>query len=281
MMNNSGKAVTIFVVVNAIVLICLAGITSYLYYNEREQRENAEYNYEQMKILEEGLQKEWKESKRKISLYEEQLEEADKTIEDKMGEIEFEQGLREELKKENLELRADIEKETKSREYLRAQLSKDLAEAEQTIADLKSDLKAIEAEKEELLKNRDQLETDYEDIKRKLGSLDISVEDLDLTAGSVGEKKDESVELKKIVVNSEGEKEGKVISVDKQTNFVITNLGSRDSIDIGVVLSVYRGNKYLGDVKVTRVLPEMSAADFIPPLKSKSVLKDDQVVVKE
>jgi hypothetical protein len=62
---------------------------------------------------------------------------------------------------------------------------------------------------------------------------------------------------------------------------VIVSLGEKDGIVKGALLSIFRGESYLGDVKVSRVLAEMSAADFVPPFKSQNVKKDDQVVIKK
>jgi len=75
--------------------------------------------------------------------------------------------------------------------------------------------------------------------------------------------------------------DGRILSVDADTEFVIINLGEKDGITRSMVLSVYRGKEYLGDVKVTRVQPEMSAADFIPPFSSRLARKNDQVVAKK
>ena len=46
---------------------------------------------------------------------------------------------------------------------------------------------------------------------------------------------------------------------------MIFNLGLKQGVKPEDVLSVYRGDEYLGDVKVTRVQDEMAAADIIPP----------------
>jgi len=48
-----------------------------------------------------------------------------------------------------------------------------------------------------------------------------------------------------------------------------------------MMLSVNRGKKYLGDIKVLRVQKNMSVGDFIPPLTARKVKKNDTVVVKE
>ena len=71
------------------------------------------------------------------------------------------------------------------------------------------------------------------------------------------------------------------MSVDKENDFLIFNLGEKDGVSQGVVMSVYRGSDYLGDVRVSRVQLEMAAADFIPPFSSQKVRKNDQVVLKK
>ncbi len=68
--------------------------------------------------------------------------------------------------------------------------------------------------------------------------------------------------------------------VDGETEFVIVNLGANHGIKEDQILSISRGKDLLGDIKVTRVQPEMSAADFIPPLTGRQVRKDDSVVIK-
>ena len=39
-------------------------------------------------------------------------------------------------------------------------------------------------------------------------------------------------------------------------------------------------DKYLGDIKVTRLQPDMSAADFVPPFKHQLAQKNDTVIIK-
>ena len=59
---------------------------------------------------------------------------------------------------------------------------------------------------------------------------------------------------------------GHILSIDTDAEFVIFNLGLKQGVKPEDVLSVYRGDEYLGDIKATRVQDEMSAADLIPPL---------------
>ncbi|GEM_PF-649190 len=97
----------------------------------------------------------------------------------------------------------------------------------------------------------------------------------------VVEKKNDSSEEMAVQGGGPGaEPAGRVLTVDRETEFVVINLGEKDGVHKGQILSVYRQNDYLGDVKVTRVQPKMSAADLIPPFSSRIVQKDDQVFFK-
>ena len=88
------------------------------------------------------------------------------------------------------------------------------------------------------------------------------------------------MDLGKIVVNPQYGPRGFVLSVDTDAEFVIFNLGLSQGVKPDALLSIYRGDKYLGDVKASRVQDEMSAADIIPPLTAKDILKNDTVILK-
>ncbi len=83
----------------------------------------------------------------------------------------------------------------------------------------------------------------------------------------------DKVELDKIVVNPQNGTKGHILSVDTDAEFVVFNLGLKQGVKPDDVLSVYRGDEYLGDIKATRVQDEMSAADIIPPLSSREIPK--------
>jgi hypothetical protein len=88
------------------------------------------------------------------------------------------------------------------------------------------------------------------------------------------------MELDKIVVNPKTGTSGHILSVDTIDEFVIFNLGLKQRVKIDDLLSVFRGEQYLGDIKATRVQDEMSAANIVPPLSSKEIRKNDTVVLK-
>ncbi|OGX38040.1 MAG: hypothetical protein A3C36_06645 [Omnitrophica WOR_2 bacterium RIFCSPHIGHO2_02_FULL_52_10] len=117
-------------------------------------------------------------------------------------------------------------------------------------------------------------------------SLGVELDEIVVNPHAVGAEEDTlhstaSVPLDMTVNTLDSFVEGRILSVDVETEFVIVSLGENDGLSVGNVLSVYRNNDYLGDIKVTRLQPKMSAADLITPLSIRNVQKNDQVKVKQ
>jgi type II secretory pathway pseudopilin PulG len=74
--------------------------------------------------------------------------------------------------------------------------------------------------------------------------------------------------------------EGKVLVINKDFNFAVINLGTKDGIEVGNLFSVYHGKKYLGDIKVEKVHESMSAAGFVAVALKDKVSEGDKVVLK-
>lgn len=287
-MNNSGKALTVFLIVIAILLVSITAIALFYLTQEIEVRKALELNFEQVQLKETQLQDNLKEANKKIYLLEEKIKESEEQIESLQGELDLAEGLREEIKKENRDLKKGLDDEKQAKTKLQEDFDAKLAETEKKISGFQEDLKSAVNRNKELDAQRQNLQDNFLKLKNQLeekgitpvvtGDLGIESQGLVPTPGA---SIDENVQLETIVVSPNEPKQGKVISVDKDTDFVIVNLGEKDGVAAGIVLSIYRGKEYLGDVKVSRVLPEMSAADFIPPLKSLNVQKDDQVIIKK
>ena len=272
MRNNSGKTLTIFLVVIAVLLVSLTIISVFFFLEEVELRKTAEYNLEQMSIVEAKLQADLKEAKKQSFLYEEKVKEGEDKIESLMEDLELEQGLREEIKKENRQLRESLEKETQAKDEIRTKMEKDLQTADERANALQAELDNLKSQAQDMQQKRDEAEQKLNELKTQADGG---------AAAPQAQAMGDDVNLAKIVVTPPGDNKGKVISVDRETEFVIVSLGQKDGIKKEDVLSVYRGDQYLGDIKVSRVLPEMSAADFVPPLNSQQVRKDDRAVPKK
>lgn len=281
-MNNSGKALTIILLVVAILLICLTGIAVFFFVQEIDLRKSAENNAEQLKIEEAKLQADIAEADKKISLLEEKAKESNGRVEELLSELELEKGLKEELKREYRQVKEQLEQEQAAKEELRQQLTGDLKKSEEKLSQVQKDIETLQTRNTELESERQALETQCNDLKAKYGTASdakTGAEEPAVVPDAAAPQ--EQVELEPIVVNPDKGQGGEVISVDLDTDFIIVSLGEKQGIKKDAILSVYRQDQYLGDVKVSRVLPEMSAADFLPPLTGDKVQKGDSVVLKE
>ena len=94
----------------------------------------------------------------------------------------------------------------------------------------------------------------------------------------------DSVELPTIVVSSPSavgvdelaRVEGKIITVNKEQNFVVINLGQSDGISEDMEFEVFREDSFLGKVKVIQLREEIAACDIIQteaPFKINDIVK--------
>jgi hypothetical protein len=389
--NRSGKVITIFIVIFAVILGSLAALMTFFWQKESEMRKSLEVQLAEARQTQEQISVELKKVQKARYLLEEKNKEADDKINSLLDEVELEKGIREEGKKEMSAIKSQLEREAAEKEKLRRQLATELMETEQKIAELQNKLDMEIRRREKAEKIKDDLEQENlalaQDLEAKsanlaemrdrlanptmtspmasrptntmstpptnsfstgasdpmLGDMDpsfdpmltvddpsmtetlggepamkasggsIELDPIQVTSGSTPQVNPSSppvstprsnnmnVEIEPIVVSApefnpsasqpasgmmalsalpSDLPDGRILSVDRDTNFVIVNLGEKDGLQSGHVLSVYRGEEYLGDIAVTRVQAEMSAADLIQPVSSKIVRKNDQVVSK-
>ncbi len=285
MTNPRGKTLTIFVVLIVILLAMSTAIGFFLYHQEGRTRKAAERDLEQSRASETKLQGDLKESRRLLDLAEDKKKEADDRINSLMDEMELNEGLRKELKAENASLKEEMAAAKKDQTKFTTELEEaerrhkqatELFKSEQDKNNvLQKTVKELEAAKKEAEEKIVRMNEDLLPYHQQSPEKQISTEVM------AAAKKDKSrVELDKIVVNPNEGTRGKVLSVDKEAEFLVCNLGLRQGIKNGDVLGVFRGEEFLGDVRVSRVQDELSAADLIPPFSSRKVRKNDSVVFK-
>ena len=273
-MNSSGRVFVIFIVIIAILLISLTAISMFFFKKEVEKRELAEAALARHVTQLKTVKKELEDLQGQKFLLEEKNKEADERINSLLDELELQEGIRAETKKENISLKEQVENLTEENDKMKEQLAKGTQEYDQKIVSLKENLqKEIQSKKE----IQEQLKT-AEKTNKKL-SEEISLLEGDISQDLILDK--DIVHLDKIVVSPADALAGRILTVDKETEFVIVNLGMKDGVQVGSLMAVYRGKDYLGDIRVTRVQPEMSAADLLPPFSSRLVRKNDQVIVKQ
>jgi hypothetical protein len=74
--------------------------------------------------------------------------------------------------------------------------------------------------------------------------------------------------------------EGNILVVNKDYNFVVINLGSKEGVKAGNVFGVYHNDKYMGEVKVEKVHESMSAAGLASNNMKDVINEGDKVVQK-
>ncbi len=271
MKNSKGKTSTIIIILITLLLISCTAIGFYLYQKENQMRKDLEVQLQDSKTQQDKLSNDLRDAKKQLLLLQDKNKEADAKINNLMDEIELTQGLRNELKKENGSLKEAIEAAKKEKEALKAELNDTAKKLQENLEILKAEqvkTKDLQAQ----IYSYDQSETRRQSRSDIARSRELSPD--------MPPPAQQKMELDKIVVGEQSDK-GRVLSVDKESDFVICNLGSLHGIQAGDVLSVYHEDQYLGELKVSRVQEEMSAADFVPPLSSRKVRKNDIVVLKQ
>ncbi len=285
MRTNSGKTLTIFAILIVILLASSTSIGFFLYHKEAEMHRAVDIQLNESNEVQIKLQAQLKEAQEQLTVLADKNKEADEKINNLIDEEELNKGLNQELKGENAALKDALDAAKKDKEQLRA----DTDEAAKKYKEAVDLLRAQQEKDFELSKRVAELEAATQKYEAKIQAMKADLmpynersADQQVAGEGVapGGYNKEKVELDKIVVNPNDGTRGRILSVDKDAEFIVCNLGMKQGVKSGDMLSVYRGEEYLGDVKVSRVQQEMSAADIVPPFSSRKVRKNDIVVFR-
>jgi chromosome segregation ATPase len=79
-------------------------------------------------------------------------------------------------------------------------------------------------------------------------------------------------------VSESSELKGRVVTINKEHNFVVIDLGKQDGINIGNKFNVYRGDAFLGSVEIIQARDRIAAADIKDLTEGMSIEINDTVV---
>ncbi len=291
--NSSGKALTIFLIIMAVLLISLTVLSLYFFNLEIDRRKQLEVTVSSMEADYAKADQEISDLKKQNFLLTDKNKEADTRINRLLDEVNLEKGLRDELKKESITLKDQLQTLTQEKEKIENQTATQIGDLEQKLTELEAKLK-VEANRSADLekKNAEVLAEQQKLISTQATATEAPATTKPKTTTKSGKSKStgktnvdqEKTQVPPAETEAVVEKikipEGRVLSVDVETEFVVINLGEKQGLENGMFMSIYRGNEYLGDIQITRTQEEMSAADLIPPLSGKTVRKNDQVIVK-
>lgn len=134
----------------------------------------------------------------------------------------------------------------------------EIAAAEKSIASSKRKTAAVIEEIWNMKKNITELEKQREDLLKELSTYSKPLVDI---------KEDETELSKEEIPSIEKSKEpllkGEILTINREFNFVVINLGKADGIDEEMVLEVRRDKDVLGQIQVETVKDHISAAAII------------------
>lgn len=283
-MHRQGKIILPVLIVLIVISLVSTAASFYLYQKEHAQNiqlqeQIAELNNRQ-RITEDKLG----ESKKQASELEAKLRESAAKVDSLTKEIIQSKSELEETLNKLEQFRADLE-EQKS---LRQDIENRLKAAQDEGKEIKEQIKVIQKQKAELedkIKNMESGSTGVE-----LGKVVVAGEPvvIDNTARGKVKAANEKISAaalkaektdKKTQIPAPAVLEGKVMIVNKEFNFAVINLGSKDKVEPGQEFRVTRDGKYIGDLKVEKVHESMSAAGFAAELKD-LIKENDKVTQK-
>ncbi len=270
------RAGSLIVLLIALILIFLSAAATgfYLYQKEHSKNIELEEKLEEINIKQKITEAKYLESQKVSSSLEVKLQQAVAEI----GELNDEINKEKVSKEEALANLEQIKQEIEEQKALKLDLEDKLNQAQAEVKSMRGKLVSLDSDKKELeLKIKD-LEEKSQGVE--LGKIVVSPEAA--STDNVKEKKKPAAvkKEKKEIIPAEKGAEGKVLVVNKEYNFVVINLGKKDGVELEQVFSIYRGNNYLGDIKVEKLHDSMAAAGFILEDTKDKVKEGDKVIRK-
>lgn len=297
-MNRKGAVSVIILIGLIIISLGLAAGASYFYQREHAKSIQLQEQVDELNTRQRVTEDKLEESKKLAMDFQVKLQAAKTQIDSLTGELAGEKTARQEASSKLEQTMADLEQQKAKREDLENKLnqsqddSKKIKEQikviEQQKAELEAKIKSLEpASTVELGKVVVNNETNAIDAKAKAkaeakmkANVPAQQKHPALSDGPVraSAQKPAKVEKKEKVPQVKS-LEGKIVVVNKENNFVVLNLGSKDGVSVGDEFSVSRAGKTIGEVKVEKVHESMSAAGFTAELKD-IISENDKVTQK-
>jgi len=269
---QKGSVAIIFLVILLILSLFVAGAGFILLQKEKalrveieERLQDLEVKYRVAEKNLESAREETEELKRRHAIADEQLESVQE-------ELRREVEAKEKSISELMQVRGELDQQR----LLKEDLERQLAEAKSQVDKLNEQIKKLESEKSDLME-RIGKEKSVRGVE--LGKIVVAPAVEPAEEVSPAPPVAEKVVSQQIEAKSE--KVGKILVVNREYNFVVINLGRKDGINTGDILSVYRNGRNLGDISVEKVHESMSAANMLSA-NMKNLLKEgDRVAIKQ
>jgi len=280
-MYRKGTIILPVLVVLIIISLSLAAVSFWLYQKEHAQNIQLQgqiVELGQRQRITESTLEEARKTASEITL---KLQVAISKVDSLTDELAQEKSARTEATNKLEQFMADLQQQKSLRQDLESRLKTAHDEGRQ----IKEQIKIIQQQKAQLEDKIKDMEAGSESVE--LGKVIVSGEVAVVADDATkGESKAAKVSVSPAKSEKAGKKsapaaglEGKIMIVNKEFNFAVINLGSKENINVGDEFSISREGKYIGDLKVEKVHEFMSAAGFAAELKD-LIKENDKVAQK-
>lgn len=283
-MYRKGKIILPVLIVLIVISSAFAAVSFYLYQKEHAQNIQLQEQITELNNRQRITEDKLGDAKKLASELELKLQESGAKVDSLIKEMIQKKSELAETAGKLEQYKADLEQQ----KSLRQELENSLKTAQDEGKQIKEQIKIIQKQKAELEDKIKNMESGPGGVE--LGKVVVAGEPvvIDNTAKGKVKAVNEKINAaalkaektdKKTQALSAGILEGKVMIVNKEFNFAVINLGSKDKVEIGQEFRVSRDGKYIGDLKVEKVHESMSAAGFAAELKD-LIKEDDKITQK-
>lgn len=251
-----------------VVSLSLAGGVFCLLQKERLKNTTLQEELGDTKIKQRIAETKLAEAKNIISTLELKLQETQEQLNMLTGDLEQEKNLKQEALTQIEQLKVDLEQQKE----VKSNLEKELNQTQKDMEKTQVKVNELESKKADLVKKMEVLE------KRSRGQRDVQLGKI--VVGPEGDILEEaSVDIQR-EEKAPSVLEGIIVVINKDYNFVVINLGSREGVKVGHIFSVYHDDKYVCDVTVEKIHDSMSAAGLESAEVKNKVSEGDKVIQK-
>lgn len=263
-MSPNSKLPVIILVVLILASLVTAGTGLYLLQKEKVKNAILQEDLADVKAQLSVTETKLRQSQDDVAALGQKLQESSSQIEMLMVELDSEKSGKEDALKQVDALKSELEEQKK----LKGDLEKDLTQAQAQLTQLQNQAKDLESKKGELESRIKALESQSVQQDVELGKIVVGSENPSDASGAIQAEPSAPID------------EGKVLLVNKDYNFAVINLGSNQGVSLDNIFSVYHDGAYVGDVKIEKVHPTMSAAGFLSEDIKGKVSEGDKVLRK-
>ncbi|NQT89628.1 MAG: hypothetical protein HQ558_00030 [Candidatus Omnitrophica bacterium] len=164
-------------------------------------------------------------------------------------------------------------------EQLKGKLAKESSTREITLRDMNKRLRRLMSKESELKTQLDAVKSDYEKLSQDTEAAreeKLALEE-EIKSRTKLPREKKGVELKRIVVKLPPPIETRVLDVNKEHNFVIIALGTKNNIKNGDMFGIYKGNELIAKAVAENVYEEMSSITVLNEWLDAPISPDDTV----